>query len=70
MKKKDLLLSDFENLKIDSVHRLKGKGDQLDTIETSDFFETCAGCTSGDVGCCDNDPDPKSDVDEPCEDTN
>jgi len=44
MKKKDLLLSDFENLEIKSLQVITG-GDE----------NTNSCCTDGDEGCCDTD---------------
>jgi len=47
MKKKDLLLSDFENHIVSTPISFKGGYDAWE--KTSD------GCTEGDEGCCDND---------------
>jgi len=50
MKKKDLLLSDFENQKVRALASFKGGG----WIKKFSHYTDDA-CTSGDVGCCDVD---------------
>ncbi|MFK7783741.1 MAG: hypothetical protein AB8B56_01425 [Crocinitomicaceae bacterium] len=72
--KKDTLKALFENenvTKLESMHLVIGGattgGGQANGSGTKQDCLTNGGCTSGDVGCCDNDTSKRADFyDQPC----